>query len=85
MKAELEVLKPQLVQASKETDELLINVEEETVEADKVKAVVSVDEASAKEEAAKVCCKLHNCETFDLEYFSSCTPLLIATMTRGTP
>lgn len=54
MKAELEVLKPQLVQASKDTDELMVNVELETAEADKVKAVVSVDEASAKEEAAKV-------------------------------
>lgn len=54
MKAELEVLKPQLVQASKDTDELMVNVELETAEADKVKAVVSVDEANAKEEAAKV-------------------------------
>lgn len=57
MKEELEILKPQLVQASKDTDALLINVQKETVEADKVKAVVSVDEASAKEEAAKVCCR----------------------------
>ena len=54
MKAELEVLKPQLLQASIDTDALMVNVEKETADADKVKAVVSVDEAAAKEEAGKV-------------------------------
>jgi dynein heavy chain, axonemal len=62
MKAALEVLKPQLVQASKDTDELLVNVEHETVEADKVKAVVSVDEKKAKGEADKVTAIKEECE-----------------------
>jgi dynein heavy chain, axonemal len=62
MKEALEVLKPQLVQASKDTDELLVNVEHETVEADKVKAVVSVDEKKAKGEADKVTAIKEECE-----------------------
>jgi dynein heavy chain, axonemal len=62
MKYELEVLKPQLVQASKETDALLVDVEKETIEADKVKAVVSVDEAKAKAEADKVTAIKKECE-----------------------
>lgn len=62
MKQALEVLKPQLVQASEETDALLVNVEKETVEADKVKAVVSIDEAKAKEEANKVTAIKEECE-----------------------
>lgn len=62
MKQELEVLKPQLVQASEDTDALLVNVEKETVEADKVKAVVSIDEAKAKEEATKVTAIKEECE-----------------------
>jgi dynein heavy chain, axonemal len=62
MKQELEVLKPQLVQASEETDALLVNVEKETIEADKVKAVVSIDEAKAKEEAQKVTAIKEECE-----------------------
>lgn len=63
MKDELEVLKPQLVQASRETDVLLVDVEKETIEADKVKAVVSVDEAAAKAEAEKVTAIKTECET----------------------
>lgn len=62
MKQELEILKPQLVQASEDTDVLLVNVEKETVEADKVKAVVSVDEAKATEEARKVTAIKEECE-----------------------
>lgn len=62
MKQELETLKPQLVQASKETDALLLDVEKETIEADNVKAVVSVDEAKAKEEADKVTAIKKECE-----------------------
>jgi dynein heavy chain, axonemal len=62
MKQELEVLKPRLVQASEETDKLLVNVQKETAEADKVKAVVSVDEAKAKEEAEKVTAIKEECE-----------------------
>lgn len=62
MKDELEVLRPQLLQASEETDALLINVETETAAADKVKAVVSMDEAAAKQEAAKVTAIKEECE-----------------------
>jgi hypothetical protein len=66
MKEALEVLKPQLVQASKDTDVLLATVERDTAEADKVKAVVSVDEAVAKGEADKVSEIKRECEA-DLE------------------
>ena len=62
MKAELEVLKPQLVQASAETEALLVDVKRETAEADQVKAVVSVDEARAKGEADKVTAIKEECE-----------------------
>jgi len=54
MQEELEALQPQLIQSSKETDEAMVVIAAETVEADKVKAVVSKDEAIASAEAAKV-------------------------------
>jgi dynein heavy chain, axonemal len=62
MKAELEVLKPQLIAASEATDALLVDVKRETAEADAVKAVVSVDEAKAKAEADKVTAIKEECE-----------------------
>ena len=62
MKEELEVLRPQLVQASAATDALLADVKRETAEADQVKAVVSVDEAAAKAEADKVTAIKEECE-----------------------
>lgn len=62
MKAELEVLKPQLIAASADTEALLVDVKRETAEADDVKAVVSVDEAQAKREADKVTAIKEECE-----------------------
>ena len=62
MKEELEVLKPQLVAASADTDVLLLSVQRETADADKVKAVVSIDEAAAQAEAAVVLAIKTECE-----------------------
>lgn len=54
MQEELVLLQPQLQTASVETEELMVRIKGETVEADKVKAVVSKEEAVANIEAAKV-------------------------------
>ena len=42
MQVELEALQPKLIVSTKETDELMVVIETQTVEADKVKAVVQV-------------------------------------------
>lgn len=42
MQLELEALAPRLVVSTRETEELLVVIEKQTVEADKVKAVVQV-------------------------------------------
>ena len=63
MQEELTALKPQLEVSSKETDELMVKIAKETEEAEKVKEVVSKDEAVANEEAAKVQAIKEECET----------------------
>lgn len=62
MQEELIALQPQLVQSGIETDEAMVVIAAETVEADKVKAVVSVEEAAASEEAAGVKVIKDECE-----------------------
>jgi len=62
MQEELEALQPQLIESGKETDAAMVVIAEETVEADKVKAVVSQEEAVASAEAAKVKAFKDECE-----------------------
>ena len=51
MQKELQDLQPRLIQTSKETEELIIIIEKETVEAAQVKNVVAKDEAVANKAA----------------------------------
>jgi len=62
MQQELVDLQPKLVQSSKETDEALVVIAAETEEADKVRSVVSKEEAIASNEAAKVQAIKDECE-----------------------
>ena len=52
MQIQLEALQPQLVEASKEVDAIMVNVEKESVEVAKVEKVVKADEAVANEQAS---------------------------------
>jgi dynein heavy chain len=54
MKLELIALQPQLAVAAKDTEAAMVVITRESGEADKVKQVVSKEEASASAEAAKV-------------------------------
>ena len=51
MQVELEALKPQLLVASKEVDEMMVVIEHESVEVAETEKVVKVDEAEANEQA----------------------------------
>jgi len=51
MQTELEELQPVLIETSKETEKKALIVEKETIEAEKIKDVVSADEAVAQEAA----------------------------------
>lgn len=51
MQKELIELQPQLIQTSKETKELIVVIEKESVDVQKVKEVVEVDEAAADKAA----------------------------------
>lgn len=62
MQGELEELKPKLIQSGKETEEAMVVIASETVEADKVKVVVAAEEATASVEAAKVKAIKDECE-----------------------
>ena len=60
MQKELIELQPQLIQTSKETEELIVYIEKERIEVQQVKQVVEVDEAAATKsadaaKAIKVC------------------------------
>lgn len=66
MQEELTALKPQLEVSSKETSQLMEKIAAETADADKVKSIVSVEEAKANEEASKVQTIKKECEE-DLE------------------
>eukprot|EP01047_Picozoa_sp_COSAG01_P001177 COSAG01_NODE_25_length_37050_cov_211.559119_13_plen_3716_part_00 len=54
MKEELIALQPKLVEAQKETADMMVIIEKETEEANKVKVVVEADEAKANAKAAEV-------------------------------
>ena len=45
MQSELEALQPKLIASTKETEQLMVVIEAQTVEADKVKAVVKASDA----------------------------------------
>jgi dynein heavy chain, axonemal len=62
MQADLIALQPQLELAKVETDAAMVVIAKETEEADKVKAVVSKEEAGASAEAAKVKAIKDDCE-----------------------
>lgn len=53
MQQELRDLQPQLVETSKETEQLMVKIEKDTVEAEAKKEVVAADEAVANKAAAK--------------------------------
>uniref|UniRef100_A0A6I8NZX5 Dynein axonemal heavy chain 3 n=1 Tax=Ornithorhynchus anatinus TaxID=9258 RepID=A0A6I8NZX5_ORNAN len=52
MQKELTALQPELIQTSEETEKMMVKIEEETVEADAKKALVSADEKEANAAAA---------------------------------
>ena len=62
MKTELIELQPQLAIAAKETEAAMVVISKESAEADKVKQVVSQEEAVASGEAAKVKAIKDECE-----------------------
>ncbi len=62
MQAELVDLQPKLVASTKETEEALVVIASETEAADKVRTVVSKEEAIASTEAAKVKAIKDECE-----------------------
>ena len=60
MQVELQELQPKLVETSKQTEDLIVVIEKETVEVEAVKKVVEEDEAVANKaageaKAIKVC------------------------------
>ena len=63
MQQELVELQPQLVQTSKETEELMVKIEKDTVEAEAKKEVVAADEAVANKAAAAAKAIKDDCES----------------------
>ncbi len=63
LQAELTALQPQLEQSTIETQAALVVIQHESAEADKVKQVVSTEEAAVAAEAAKVQAIKDECET----------------------
>merc|ERR1719498_493180 len=63
MKQELIALQPKLIEKNKEVGEMMVVVNEETAKTEKVKEVVSADEAVASEAAAKANAIKTECET----------------------
>lgn len=53
MQKELQELQPQLINTSRETEELIIIIERETEEVEAVKKVVEADEATANKAASE--------------------------------
>ena len=62
MQRELEDLQPKLIEASKETEIKAKKVEEEAVEAEKIRVVVAADEAVASKAAAEANAIKEDCE-----------------------
>lgn len=51
MQKDLQDLQPKLIETSRETDDLIVVIEKETVEVEQVKSVVEADEAVANKAA----------------------------------
>ncbi|XP_060776842.1 dynein axonemal heavy chain 3 [Neoarius graeffei] len=62
MQQELTALQPQLMQTSRETDEMMVKIEKETVEVDAKKELVAADEKVANEAAAAAKAIKDECE-----------------------
>lgn len=52
MQQELTALQPELIETAKQTDQMMVKIEKETVEVDAKKELVSADEKVANEAAA---------------------------------
>ncbi len=52
MQLELTALQPELIETAKQTDQMMVKIEKETVEVDAKKELVSADEKVANEAAA---------------------------------
>lgn len=78
MQQELRQLQPQLVQTSKETDELMVKIEKDTVEAEAKKEVVAADEAVANKAAAKSQAIKEDCESDLAEALPALEAALVA-------
>ena len=63
MQQELVALQPQLVETSKETEQLMVKIEKDTVEAEAKKEVVAADEAVANKAAAAAKAIKDECES----------------------
>lgn len=53
MQKELQAMQPRLIQTSKETEELIKDIERETVGVEEKKALVEIDEAAANKTASE--------------------------------
>ncbi|CAB3363479.1 Hypothetical predicted protein [Cloeon dipterum] len=63
MRKQLQLLRPQLVETSEETDRLMIKIEQDTVEVEARKEIVGSDEAKANEAAAAAQAIKDDCES----------------------
>ncbi len=78
MQQELRGLQPELVKTSKETEQLMIKIERDTVEAEAKKEVVAADEAVANEAAAKAKAIKDECEADLAEALPALESALVA-------
>ena len=84
MQQELQELQPQLVETSKETEQLMVKIEKDTVEAEAKKEVVAADEAVANKAAAKAKGIKDECES-DLAEALPALAAAIAALDTLTP
>ena len=84
MQQELRELQPQLVETSKETEQLMVKIEKDTVEAEAKKEVVAADEAVANQAAAKAKGIKDECES-DLAEALPALEAAIAALNTLTP
>ena len=84
MQQELQELQPQLVETSKETEQLMVKIEKDTVEAEAKKEVVAADEAVANKAAAKAKGIKDECES-DLAEALPALEAAIAALNTLTP
>lgn len=67
MQQELTALQPELIETAKQTDQMMVKIEKETVEVDAKKELVSADEKVANEAAAAAkAIKVTKCEKWNV-------------------